>query len=456
MEKTKSSLFRDKEFYNTLMKIALPIIIQNFINSFINMLDTVMVGSLGETAIAAVGIANQYFLLFNLLIIGIYSGCGIFISQFWGKEDTKNIKKMVGMALFTGIMISIVLGIFALIFPREIISFFNKDYKVAQLGVGYLRIIATSYILMAITLCFAFSLRCIGQSSVPMCISVIALISNGILNYAFIFGKLGLPAMGVNGAAIATVISRVIEMMIMVFYVYKTRSVLAIKLRDMSGITKDFIARTFKTVIPVVLNEACWGLATIVYAAVYGRIGTDAIAAVQICSTVQNLFTVVSIGMANASTVMIGNKIGAGQEELGREYAKKFSILGCISGIILGAILALSAPYILKLFNVSPNVAYDARMILYITALVMVIRVFNIILIVGILRGGGDANFALIAEGVTMWFIGVPLSFLGAFVFKLPVYLVVALLTAEEVVKCILGLTRLLSNKWVNNVVYDM
>ncbi|WP_315120394.1 MATE family efflux transporter [uncultured Clostridium sp.] len=456
MEKTKSSLFGDKEFYSTLGTIALPIIIQNFINSFINMLDTVMVGRLGETAIAAVGIANQYFLLFNLLMIGTYSGCGIFISQFWGKEDTKNIKKMVGIALFTGIIISIVLGILAFVFPRQIISFFNKDTKVIQLGAEYLRIIATSYILTSITLCFAFSLRCIGQSSVPMFVSIVALFSNGILNYIFIFGKLGLPAMGVTGAAIATVISRVIEMLIMVFYVYKTRSVLGIKLSDMSDITKDFVGRIFKTVIPVVLNEACWGLATIVYAAVYGRIGTEAIAAVQICSTVQNLFMVISIGMANASTVMIGNKIGAGQEEVGMEYAKKFSVLGCISGIALGAILAISAPYILKLFNVSPDVAHDARMILYITALVMVIKVFNIILIVGILRGGGDANFALIAEGATMWFIGVPLSFLGAFVFKLPVYWVVALLTAEEVVKCILGLTRLLSNKWVNNVVCDM
>ena len=456
MEKKIRSLFKDKEFYNTLIAIALPIVIQNFINSFLNMIDTVMVGELGETAIAAVGIANQYFLIFSILIFGMYSGCGIFISQFWGKEDVKNIRRILGISLIFGVSISIVLSTIAFIFPKQIITIFNNDPEVIKLGSEYLRVICPSYIITAISLSYSFALRCVGEARIPMLVSGVALLCNAFLNWVFIFGNLGAPVMGVGGAALATAIARLVEMILIVSYVYKTKNAIAAKFSEMIDLTKDFVGKTVVTVIPVVLNEACWGFGTVTYTAVYGRIGKGAVSAMQICGTVQNLFMVVIFGMANACTVMIGNKIGAGEEETGRDYAKKFTILGCIAGAILGMLLGITAPYILKLFKLSSGVANDAKMILYITALVMVIRVFNIIMIVGILRGGGDTKYSLIAEGATMWFIGVPLAFIGAFVFKLPVYWVAALITVEEIVKCGLGLSRLLSNKWVNNVVSDM
>ncbi|GAA0727261.1 MATE family efflux transporter [Clostridium malenominatum] len=456
MKNRFKSLFNDKEFYSTLIKLALPIVIQSFINSFVNMIDTVMVGELGETAIASVGIANQYFLIFSMLIFGICSGTGVFISQFWGKEDVKNIRRILGISLISGVIISIILSIIAFIFPREIIAIFNKEPEVIKSGTEYLRIICISYIFTAITFAYSFGLRCIGEARISMIVSAIALVCNAFLNWVFIFGKLGAPVMGVGGAALATAIARLVEMILIVSYVYKTKNVMAAKFSEMVDLTRDFVWRTFVTVIPVVLNEACWGLATVVYTAVYGRIGTGAVAAVQICGTVQNLFMVITFGMANASTVMIGNKIGAGDEEKGREYANRFSILGVISGLVLGGLLALSAPFVLNFFKISSEVAADARRILYISSIVMSIRVFNIIMIVGILRGGGDTKFSLLAEGGTMWFIGVPLSFIGAFVLHLPVYLVVALLTAEELAKFALGLMRLLSKKWVNNVVSDM
>ncbi|MGH4122838.1 MAG: MATE family efflux transporter [Clostridium sp.] len=456
MKNNFKKLFTDSIFYKNLCIIALPIVIQNLIGCLLNFMDVIMVGKLGVAEIASVGIANQYFFLFNLLVMGLYSGCGIFISQFWGKQDTKNIKKVLGVALISGVCISILFTIVGIIMPEKIISIFSKDVTVVNLGAGFLRIVCISYIFTAITFAYSAALRCVEKAIVPMTISAIALLINTILNYIFIFGKFGFDTMGVRGAAIATVIARIIEAIIMVIYTYKYNEVLATKVSDMLEITKNFVFSVYKTAIHVVLNDACWGLGTLMYAAIYGRIGKEAVASVQICTTIQNIFMVIVLGLANASSIMIGNKIGSGEEETGKIYAKRFCVLGIIVAISLAGLLALSAPSILSFFNVSTNVLHDSLIILYITSLIFIVRVFDIILIVGILRGGGDAKYSLLIEGLTMWLIGVPLALIGAFILKLPVYLVVALVTVEEIVKCYFAVKRLLSNKWINNVIKNM
>lgn len=456
MKEKFKKLFADSTFYKNLCIIALPIVIQNLIGCLLNFMDIIMVGKLGVAEIASVGIANQYFILFNLLVMGLYSGCGIFISQFWGKRDTENIKKVVGVALISGVCISIIFTIIGIIMPEKIILKFSKDLKVVALGAGFLRIICISYIFTAITFAYSVTLRCIEKAMVPMIISAIALLINTSLNYIFIFGKLGFDAMGVNGAAIATVIARIIEAIIMLVYTYKYNKALAVKISDMVEVTKEFVFSVYKTAIPVILNEACWGLGVIVYAAIYGRIGKEAVASVQICTTIQNIFMVVVFGLANASAVMIGNKIGAGEEQTGKIYAKRFCRLGVIAAIFLGGLLALTAPIMVSFFNVSTEVLHDSLIILYITSLILIVRVFNIILIVGILRGGGDAKYSLMIEAFTMWCIGVPLALIGAFILKWPVYLVVALVTVEEIIKCFVAVARLRSNKWINNVINNM
>lgn len=459
MEKEQTTfveeLFYDKYFYNKLFKIALPVIIQNFIASSLNMVDTMMIGRVGEKEIAAVGIANQYFLLFNLLVVGCVSGCSIFISQFWGKKDYKNIRKILGIGLNLGVIISIIFTVIALIIPEKIILIFNKDPDVIMLGVKYLKIVSISYLFTSITFNYGIALRCIEKAVIPMLISLFALITNTVLNYTFIFGNFGFKAMGVEGAAIATLIARVIESILCIIYICRTKTVLKASLKEMFSFNKKFLVNTIKTIIPVVLNETCWGLGMIVYSAIYGRIGTKAIASAQICTTVQNLFMVISFGMANASTVMIGHVVGSGEEYKAKLYARRFVILGFLAGLILGIMLALTAKDILSIFSVSKEVLTDSLKILYITATMLAIRIFNVTLIVGVLRGGGDTKVPLAIEGFTMWCIGVPVSLIGAFVFKLPIYLVVALSTAEEITKFFIGTKRLVSNKWIRNLTYD-
>ena len=443
----------NKEFFKKAFIIALPIIIQNFIGSSLNIVDTIMIGKLGELEIAAVGIGNQYFFLYNILVLGTFSAIAIFISQYWGKRDIKNIRKLLGLGIIFAVILASVFTVIALIFPNQIIGIFNKDEEVIRLGAEYLVIVCISYIFTALTSNYATALRSIEKTSIPMFISGIALLINTFLNWVLIFGKLGMPAMGVRGAAIATLIARIVETVLLISYVYLSRSVLAAKAKQLFDIDLQFVKMVVLTMIPVILNEGCWGIGTVMYNVVYGRIGTQAMAAVQIASTVNNLFMVVIFGIASATLVMVGKEVGANNNEKAYTYGKLSIILGCSMGIILSILLIAFSKNIVGIFDVSSDVRIWARDILLVSALAMIIRVYNVIVIVGVLRGGGDAKTSLMIEASTMWFIGVPLAFIGAFVLELPVYLVYALCVTEEVVKSVFCFRRFKSKKWINNLV---
>ena len=442
----------DREFLSNMLKIGLPIMIQNLVTSSLNMVDTIMVGKLGEVEIAAVGIANQYFFFFSMIFVGLCSGCSVFISQYWGKKDFENIKRMLGLGLVSVLLVSIVFMALGFINPGKIISFFNKDSTVIHLGGKYLSIVLFSYIFTGITLIYSFSLRSIGNTIVPLIVNIAALLFNVLFNYIFIFGKFGAPALGVEGAAIATLIARVVEAIILVFIVYKDNGVFAAKLTELKDLNLDFLRKSYWIILPVLLNDVLWAMASLIYSVVYGRMGTGATAAVQICNTVSNMFMVVGFGLASASAIMIGNSIGEGKEEQVIDYAKKFMGVSLFVSIILGLGLSITAPYILDLFNVSNEVRRSTLIMLYIISFIFIVRFSGMVIIVGILRGAGDARSALIIEGSTMWLIGVPLTIMGAFLFKLPVHQVYALAILEEVAKFTLGLMRLKSRKWINNI----
>lgn len=452
MKKRIQEFFSDKKFYKTLFVLALPIMLQNMLTSSLNMADTLMVGSLGDSQVAAVGIGNQFSFLFNLIVIGTTGGTSIFISQYWGKKDNKNIKKVVGIGGVTVIIVGVIAMLAAILVPETIVSIFSKDPVVIKEASSYLSIVALSYIVTAITFTISTALRCMENSKIPMFISAIAVLINVSLNYIFIFGKLGLPVMGVSGAAIATVIARFIECILLIIIASKNK-VLQGDLREYLQFKLSFVKTVYISVIPVVLNEACWGLGSFLYAVAYGSLGTEAMAAVQITNNIQNLFFVVCFSMASASLVMIGNQIGAGKEERAKEYGIKFAVIAFVTGIALGVLVILLSPFILKLFNVSEVVNQYSKTMLKIYAIFYPIRVVNLVLIVGAFRGGGDAGFALKAEGFTMWLIGVPLAFIGSMLLKFDITQVVLLISLEEVVKFIVCFKRLRSYKWIHNVV---
>lgn len=453
MNKSLTSYARvDRDFIVKMLRIALPVMMQNLVSSFVNMADTVMIGTLGEVEIAAVGIANQYFFFFSMILFGISSGCSVFISQYWGKKDLANIKRILGLGLTSVLAVSLVFMAVGFIDPGRIISIFNKDPVVMALGGQYLFIVLFSYIFTAVTILYTISLRSTGKTLVPLLVNIGALITNVVLNYVLIFGKLGFPALGVEGAALATLIARVLETLIMILIVYRSNGILAAKLSELSDLSWTFFKKAYRIILPVLLNDVLWAVASLIYSVVYGRMGVGATASVQIANTVSNLFMVVTFGMASSASILIGNSVGRGDEEQTLDYARKFMVVSLAAGTVLGLILALVNPLILGLFNVSPEVRNSTSTILYIISLVFIIRFIGIVIIVGILRGAGDARSALIIEGATMWLIGVPLTILGAFLFKLPVHLVYGLAILEEVAKFLLGVRRLRSRQWIRNI----
>lgn len=449
-------LFYDRKFYKGVFVLALPIVLQYLIASSLNMLDTVMIGMVGEVELASVGIANQYYFIFSLIVMGISSGISVFIAQLWGKKDKENIRRVLCIGLISGIIITIAFTIVALIIPENIMSIFNKDPEVIAIGSDYIKIVCISYIFATITFNFASASRSIENTLVPMFASFVGLITNGVLNYIFIFGKLGLPVMGVKGAALATVIARVLECAVLLTYIYISKGILSVRLKDCVGNSRQLTASTYSAIIPVVLNEACWGLGNVTYAIIYGRIGTQASASVQICSTVLNLFMIITFGLANASVVIVGKEIGAGNEERGKLYAKRLCAVSLAVGMILSIILFISTPLILSSFNVSQIVIEHSKYILYIYAIFMMIKVYNAMVIVGILRGGGDAKYGLLVQGITLWFIGIPMAFIAAFILKLPIPLVVLCSCTEEVIKVVILIRRFISNKWINSMVENI
>lgn len=442
----------DREFLSKLLTIALPIMIQNLVASSLNMADTVMIGKLGEVEIAAVGIANQYFFFFSMIIFGISSGCSVFISQYWGKKDLMNIKRILGLGLVSVLFVSLVFMIIGIIDPGRIISIFNNDSLVKELGGQYLRIVVFSYAFTGVTIVYTVSLRSTGNTIAPLVVNIGALVTNIILNYVLIFGKLGFPALGVEGAALATLIARVVETLAMIFLVYRGKGILAAKLSELLDLSVDFFKRSYLIILPVLLNDVLWAMASLIYSVVYGRMGVGAMASVQIANTVSNMFMVVTFGLASAASIMIGNSVGRGNEAETMDYARKFMVVSFAAGIVLGIGLAVANPLILSLFNISEDVRSSTATILYIISVVFIIRFMGMVIIVGILRGAGDARSSLIIESATMWLIGVPLTIMGAFLFKLPVHLVYGLAILEEIAKFLLGLRRLRSRKWINNV----
>lgn len=446
---------KDKEFYKHLFLITLPIVLQSLITSSLNMLDTMMIGKVGEVELASVGIANQYYFLFSLLANAIAIGSGVLIAQLWGKKDTDSIKRVLSKSLFYALSLTLVFMALGLLMPEKIMSVFTKDSSVIKIGVQYLQIVIISYFFTTITFTFSSGLRSIGNTRLPMWASFTGLLVNGVLNTILIFGLLGMPALGIKGAAIATLIARISECLIVVISVYRNIDVLKIKFSYIFSLPKSISSTLVAITIPILANEACWAFGNLAYNAIYARIGTGAAASMQICSTVMNLFMIFTFGLANAAVVIIGNEIGANKEDSAIDASKKIADLSIKISILLSILMALTAKPIVSFFNVSPEVKLSSEYILYIYAVIMLFRVYNAVMIVGILRGGGDATYGSVLQGCTLWFIGVPLAYIAAFILHLPVYLVVAFTVTEEIVKALIIVKRFKSFKWLRNVVND-
>lgn len=452
MQMRKARIVTDKSFYKNLLMIALPVAMQNLVVFFTQMLDTVMLGELGDVAMSASSLANQPFFIFNLLTLGISGGAVVLAAQYWGKKEIEPIKVIITTVLRIAMIFGFLLMIVVLILPEQIMTIFTKDSEVIETGVSYLKIIAYSYIFFGFTNTLYATIRSVEIVRIAVISNVVALVTNASLNYILIFGKLGAPALGIEGAACATLIARLAEFVIAIIYIFFVDKKLRIKIKDFFFINTVLLKDLIAISAPVATNEVMWSIGISMQAALLGNLGKEAVAANSIISVVQQLSTVVVFGVASAAAVIIGKAIGEGDMQKARDRGHTFQIISVIFGAFVTGIILLSKNIAIDFYNVSDATKALAHEMIIVAAFIGFFVSISGIGIVGILRGGGDTKFSLLAEMITLWCIAIPLAYFSAFVLKLPIPLVFLIMKIDEPAKNVFCFIRMRGTRWLKDV----
>lgn len=448
----KPLLLFDRAFLREMLAIALPVAFQQLINASIGVIDVVMIGQLGETSVAALGLANQVYFILIVLLFGITSGMSIFSSQYWGRRDVESIRKILGMCLVVSALVAAIFTFAAVALPERILSFYTRDQKVITLGRDYLRIVGCSYIFVAITASYNAVLRSVKIVNIAVIAAAIALIFKAILGYMLIIGFGDLPALEVRGAAIGTASGWTLELILLLILVHAQKTPLACGLAALFTFGVSFFIRTLKTVLPAVANEMVWSLGITTYSAIYAHIGTDAIAAININAAVEELAFVIFMGLGSACAVMVGNHIGVGRKEEAYDVVRNVAALNIGVALLIGGIVYFLRDAVVGLYQLSPGGANNLRNLLLIMGGTLWIRMFNFSLLIGALRAGGDTRFSLAMEFFSIWLIGVPLAYAGAFILNLPVYYVYLIVIVEEIIKAFVNVWRFKSRRWIHEL----
>lgn len=438
---------KNGNFYGRLAYICIPIMVQNLISSALSFVDTLMIGQIGQNEIAAVGIANQVFFLISLFFFGIASGTGIFLSQFHGSGEKEKMKSTMAFACTICVMGALLISIYSFFFPESILGIFTSDSLVTTPGKDYLKWVAISYIFSAVSTTLSIGFRAINKAHWPMVVTMISLTTNAIGNYLLIFGIGPFPEMGVSGAALATTLSRMLEMLMLLYLTWTKKQDFAFRRKDFSW-DRGFIGSFTTTSIPVVFNEVFWALGMILYKVAYSKLGTEALATINITESIANFFFIAMMGIGNGTTILLGNMLGAGRKEEARKNARLILRLAIVIGVLMFVFEYLSAPLFASWFNVSKQVALTAIACLRLNAVLQPIKSLNMVIIVGILRSGGDTKAAMAIEMIGLYLVGVPLSFFFVLALSWPLYLVYIATGFEELVKLLLGFTRYKKYKW--------
>lgn len=443
---------KDKELWKLLFVIALPIALQNLITSLTQMMDTIMVGKLGDTFLTASSLANQVFFVFSLFIFGISGGASILTSQYWGKKELEPIKVIIATIVRITGVVGILLMLFIYIFPEQIMRIYTTDSAVIEAGVEYLRVVAPIYVMYGISCTITTLYRSVEVVKLAVISNCVTLVINMSLNYILIFGKFGMPRLELIGAAYATVIARFIELIVVLFYIFYKEKKLQFTFKCLfkrdRALSKDL--RVYCT--PVVINEIVWALGISMQAALFGHMSTLAVSANTIISVVLNLSTLFIFGVANAAAVIIGKTIGEGRLELVDMRSKVLQIFAVVMGVLGAVLILLSRNLMVDFYNVAEETKVLAKDMLIVASFIVFFISYAATTIIGILRGGGDTKFTLIIEVVALWCFSVPLGYIGGLYLQLPVVVVFALFKSDEIVKCVLCFIRLKKDKWINEV----
>ncbi len=441
-----------KEFYKKVIFLVLPMALQNLINVGVTAADVIMLGKVSETVLSGSSLAGQVQWVMNLIFFGISSGASVLTAQYWGKKDVDTVEKILGIGLGISISVSIVFFLSAILFPMSLMRIFTKEQAVIVEGVKYLRIVAFSYLIMGFTNNYLNIIRSVERVVISTVVYSISLGVNVCLNYVLIYGKLGVPAMGIQGAAIATLTARIIELCLVLFYAIHINKEVKVRLRYLFVQDKLLFQDFLFYALPVIVNELLWGAGYSANAAIIGRLGSSVVAANSVAHVARQLATVVSFGIAGASAIMLGKAIGEQREDLAENYAKKLIRLTIVAGTLGGGVILLIRPLIVVVMGLTGDTVGYMKFFLFVMSYYVIVQALNSTWIVGIFRSGGDTRFGLILDVASMWGGSIFLGAMSAFVWKFPISIVFIVLMSDELIKLPFCFWRYKSKKWLRNV----
>ncbi|MBQ8763606.1 MAG: MATE family efflux transporter [Clostridia bacterium] len=446
----------DKSFYKAFITMTLSMAGQNLIAFGVNLADSVMMGAYSETALSGVGICNNIQFFLNMAASGVSSGMAVIASQYWGKKETKPIHKVSAVAIWLGIIFTILIFAFAAVAPEALIRLFTDKEAVIEQAVLYLDIIKHTYLMFTLSTIILSILRSVETVKIGFYVSLSSFAINILLNYALIYGKFGAPEMGIRGAAIATLVSRLIELIVTVIYLLFIDKKLKMKIKDLFVTDKQMVKDYFKTGLPLMMSSVSWGIAMSIQGAIIGRLIESAIAANSIATTIFQVATVICYASSNVACVLIGKTIGENKPmEIIKKRSKNLQLIFLGIGVISSGILLLTKNLIIDFYDASPETIEITNQFIWVLSVTIIGTAYEAPALCGIVSGGGETSFVLKNDIIFMWLIVLPLSALSAFVFKFPVVVTFACLKADQILKCAVALVKVNSFNWVKTVTRD-
>lgn len=443
---------QQKKFYKTVLGIALPVTLQSLLQSSFSVIDQLMIGKLGSSSIAGVGLGGKFSSIYSVLLGAVTAAAGIMISQYMGQREEKEVSRSFFANMIFAVGLAVVFMAVSIFFPGNIMWLYTKDETTRQIAAGYLMIIAFTYLPMAISNIVATLLRCMEAAMFPLYASIAGAVINTGLNYLLIFGNLGLPELGVTGAAIATVISQVAFCGLTVFFFIRHYRKQKMKLSFVWRFDGSRRVQFLSILCPIIICEFFWSLGENVYTAIYGNIGTEACAAMTLTVPIQTLLIGALSGLSQAAAIIIGKSLGSREYEKAYNESKKLMLYGLGGSVILSVLLLLLGNFYVQIYAVEPEVKATAYGLLAVFAIVSPVKVQNMILGGGIIRSGGKTKYVMVIDFIGTWLFGVPLGLLSAFIWKLSIPYVYFLLSLEECVRLAISLVLFKKKTWMRSL----
>jgi len=448
-----SWLVKKPEFYKSLLMLAIPMVLTNMLSISVGLADNLMVGQLGETAVAGVMVANQVQNLLAALTIGISAALVIIAAQYWGKRDIESVKAVAAVGIKVALLVGLVVSVVVLAAPAAVLSVFTDDAPVIAEGVRYIRILAFSYLFFCLTQTLMGTMRCVEVVRIGVVVSFSTLLVSVTLNYLLIFGNFGFPALGIEGAAIATLTARIFEAVIMVVYVRFIDRRLGIRFLELIRATnKRLFGDFFRYGLPVMVGDISWAMVGTAKVAILGRLGEAAMAANSITMVLFSLITVAVWGMSGACSVVIGKTVGSGDYDLVKQYARTMQVMFACLGIVAGLSLLGMRDAFISLYNFSGDTQVMARQFMTIMGFSIIFTAYHAPCFTGIIRAGGDTKFVFIVDFICGWLLVLPLAFAAAFIFHAPPWVVFFCLYSDQFYKWIIAFIKTNRFKWIINL----